>query len=126
MSATATTTTTALYGRLVGNAGVAAIAGDRIYPLTGAEGVQAPHIIFELVYADPAASLTGATASAHRLYQIACYAPGAAVAYALRAAVIAALDGVALSTGDIPTLEDERDSYEDAVRLYRADADFTI
>jgi hypothetical protein len=126
MSATASSTAAALYARLTGSAGVTAIAGDRIFPLTGSEGVTAPHIVWQAIYADPAASLTWATGSAIRMYQISCYAPGAAVALALRQAVIDALDGVALSTGDIPTLADERDTYEDAVRLYRADADFTI
>jgi hypothetical protein len=129
MSATAATTAAAIYARLIATAGITAIVGQRIYPLDAPEGETAPHIIYQQLYATPAQSLTGATASAHRLYQFSCFVPrasGFAAAQALRQLVINALDGVALSTGDIPTLEDERDDYDEAARLFRADADFLI
>lgn len=59
-----------------------------------------------------------------RMFQFACFAETYEGAQDLRDKLVAALDGVTLSNGDNGSLDDERDGYEEEVRLYRADADF--
>lgn len=123
---TAAETAAGIYTALSGATGVTSIAGTRIYPVTAPDGISAPHIIWQQIFAAPDQTLVGASSAAHRAFQFACFAPDFESSQALRDAVIAALDGVALSTGEIPTLEDERSDFDEAANLHRADADFLI
>lgn len=120
-------TSAAIHAALLVNATVSALCGTRIYPITAGDGIASPHVIFQQIGSDPAAVHTGASGLAHRSFQFACFAGTYEGAIALRDAVIAALDGVALSNGEIPSVQDERDfDKEDGVNLYRADCDFLV
>lgn len=119
-------TAAAIRTALTANAGVTALCGTRIYAITAPDGVTSAHVIYQQISSDPAAVHVGASGISHRLYQFACFAGTYEGTAALRDAVIAALDGVELSNGETPSLQDERDfDFDDGVNLYRADADFT-
>lgn len=119
--------TSAIRAKLVADSPVSAIAGAKIYAITSPQGTAGPHVIIQQISSDPAGVHVGASGIALRQYQVACFASTYEVTAALRDAVIAALDGVALSTGEVPSLDDERDfDFDDGANLYRADADFTV
>lgn len=121
------TTADAIYSKLSADTAVAAIVSTRIYPVRAPQGVPAPYVIFQQVASDPADTHREASGAIHRMFQFACFATTYEGAIALRDAVTAALDSVALSTGESPTLEDERDGdFDDAIELYRADTDFLV
>lgn len=121
------TTAEAIYTKLAADAAVAAIIGTRIYPVRAPQGVSAPYVIFQQIGSDPDATHNEPAGAIHRMFQFACFATTYEAAIALRDAVIAALDDAALSTGESPTLEDERDGdFDDAIELYRSDADFLV
>ena len=121
------TTSEAVYTALAANAAVAAIVGTGIYPVRAPQGTSAPYVVFQQVGSDPADTHREAAGAIHRMFQFACFATTYEAAVALRDAVTAALDSVALSTGESPTFEDERDGdFDDAIELYRADADFLV
>lgn len=115
-----------IYVKLAATAGVTALVSTRIYAVSGARDVTTPHIILQQITATPATSHNEGYGSAHRMIQVACFAKTFEAAGAIRAAVIAALDNQALASGDKPTLEDERDGYEESVDLHRADCDFLV
>lgn len=115
-----------IFARLSGDAALAALVGAKVYPVICPPGTAAPYVIFQKVGTDPATVHDGAGELAHDLYQFSCVGATYAQARAVRAALKAALDGVALASGDIPILSDERHDYESAVDLHRADADFFI
>lgn len=98
----------------------------RIYPTTAPQGATVPYVIWQQITATPAETHSDATLVRHNLVQFACFAETFEEADALREALITAYDNVELTGGDSPTLQDVRDGYEDAVSLYRCDADFLI
>ncbi len=113
--------------KLLADSPVAAIAGVKVYAITSPQGTAGAQVIIQQISSDPAVVHVGASGISLRMYQIACFAPTYEAATALRDAVIAALDGVALSNGEVPSIEDERDfDFDDGANLYRADADFTV
>lgn len=106
---------------------VTAIVGTRIYSIDAPDDPVAPYVVFQQIGANPGASHDGPTGATERMFQFACFASTAKGARALRDAVSAALDGVEIGNGDIPTLEDEREfEADEAAGLYRADADFSV
>jgi len=127
---TSAATSAACYARLAGSAALAPLlsAPGAIYPGTVPAEARAPYIVMQQISGAPAMTHGEPAGDATvRAFQFACFAPGAAAALALRDAVIAALDGVALATGETPTLTDERDGgFDEAVYLYRADADISV
>lgn len=121
------TTAEAIYTALAGAAPVAALVADRIYPVRAPQGVAAPYVIFQHVASDPATTHGEPAGAVHRMFQFACFAATYEAAGDLRDAVTAALDDVALATGERPSLEDERDGdFDDAVGLHRADCDVLV
>lgn len=118
----------ALRDKLAADGAVSAIVGTRIFPIDprGATTGDA-YIIFQQIAADPGVTHGGAAGATERMFQVACFARTYEAAISLRDAAIAALDGVELSNGDNPTLEDERDGeFDHAAECYRADADFLV
>ena len=114
-----------IYAALLADAAVNALVSDRIYKLRAPQGVLAPYVVWQGIGSDPGVTHTGPSGATERLVQFACFAVTAEGASDLRDAVVAALDGVELANGDNGTLEDDnRESYEEPVSLYRADADF--
>lgn len=117
----------AIMAQLAAASAVTDIVGERIYSVKGPDGVASPHIVVQQIAADPGNTHNEAAGATERLYQFACFAATPTAARALRDAVIAALDGVTLGSGDNPSLEDERDAEaDDNASLYRADADFLV
>lgn len=98
----------------------------RAYPSFVPAGTAAPYAMWQHIGSDPQATHDGPVGIQHDLVQVMCFARTYAEAVALRGAIVAALDGVLIDTGMNPTLQDERDSYEEAVDLHRCDADFLI
>ncbi len=98
----------------------------RVYPEHAPAGTRLPYAIVNHVSTSPATTHGEAYGNAHRLVQISCFASTMAEALALRAAIVTDLDNAELDDGDSPILQDERSTYETAVDVYRADADFLI
>lgn len=121
-------THSALVAALTADTEVAAFIGaDGLYFGTVPAGVAFPYIVYQQIASSPDQCHVGASGATERTYQFACFAGTAAQAIELRDAVIDALDGVALSTGEVPTLQDERDgNFEENVEVFRADCDFII
>lgn len=116
---------TEIYTALSGSSAVAALVSTRIYPGMAPTAVTAPYIIFQQIASDPDACHQGAAGAVHRMFQFACFADSFLAAETLRDAVIAALDGVPLASGESPTLEGDRaGDFDEAVELHRADCDF--
>lgn len=121
------TAAAAIVAKLAATAGVTSLAGERIYSVSAPDDATAPYVVFQQIAADPGISHAGASGATERMFQFACFAATPKAARALRDAVISALDGQAIGSGDNPTLEDERDAEkDDAAKLYRADADFLV
>lgn len=121
------TTAEAIYAKLAATTAVTDLVSTRIYPVTAPEGATAPYVIFQGIASDPAVTHAESAGATFRLFQFACFAATFEAADALRAAVVAALDGVDLANGDNGTLEDDaRDDYDDVAALYRCDADITF
>jgi len=119
--------TSLLRAALVADSGVTAIAGTNIFAITAPQGIASPHAIIQQVSADPARQHTGSSGIALRSFQVACFGSTFELTISLRNAVIAALDGVELSSGESASVDDERDfDFDDGANLYRADADFTV
>lgn len=120
-------TPASLYNALSGNAGLAALVSDRIYPVQAPQDAAAPYVIWSRISSQPFTTHSEAALNQDDLVQFSCFAADFDAADAVANALIAALDNVALSTGDSPTLQSRRDmGNEDAVELYRVDADFVI
>lgn len=125
---TARATHAALVATLLADTAVAEFIGtDGIYFGTVPAGRDLPFVAYQQISSSPDQSHAGASAATERTYQFSCHAETAAQALELRDAIIAALDGVALSTGETPTLQDERDGpFDEAVETFRADCDFAL
>ena len=121
-------THTALVAALTADTDITAFIGaDGLYFGTVPAGAAFPYVVYQQIASSPDQTHVGASGATERTYQFACFAGTAAQAIELRDAIIAALDGVALSTGEVPTLQDERDgNFDEAVEVFRADADFII
>jgi hypothetical protein len=126
--ATALDTHSALVAALTANTAVAAFIGaDGLYFVTVPAGAGFPYVVYQQIASSPDQCHAGASAVTERTYQFACFAGTAAQAIELRDAVIAALDGVALATGEVPTLQDERDgNFDENVEVFRADCDLIV
>jgi hypothetical protein len=121
------TQTAALFQNLDADAALAALVGERIYTVNPPPNPTAPYVIINpLPGVIPGTSHGEASGANQRLFQVACFARTFEAAEAVREAVKTALDNVELANGDIADLDDERDDYDDAAKLYRCDADFLL
>lgn len=122
----------AIFTRASTEAGLTALIGSgadaRIYKLQIPQGgATAPYIIWQTVSGLPMRTHNAPVDLSFATVQFACFATTPEGATTLREALIAAFDNVELSHGETAVLqEDGRDDYEEAVQLYRADADFVI
>lgn len=116
----------AITSKLAASTALIALIGQRFFPLQKPEGIEGDHVIWQQVAADPDSTHRETASVTHHLIQFSCFAGRYDTAISIREAVIAALENQALSTGDIPNLEDLREGYEDTAKLYRADVDFLI
>ena len=120
-----------IFAKLSDAAGAtAAIVGSgsscRVYPEQAPANTRLPYAVVNHVSTAPATTHGETYGTAHRLVQVSCFAVNMADALALRAAVISDLDNVTLDNGDDAMLQDERSTYESAVDVFRADADFLV
>lgn len=115
-----------IFSALTNDAALSALVGSRVYPVIAPQGVTAPFVVYQPIAAIPATTRGEAHEISETLVQFSCYGETYAAATQVRAALVAALDCVAIAGGDSPTLQDERSDYEEAVELHRADADFLI
>lgn len=121
------TVSAAIFKKLTETPGVTDLVAQAVYPVRIPQGADAPYVIFQNIGSDPGVTHNEPAGATEHLFQFACFASTYEEAVALRDAVVAALDGQALETGDNPTLEDSRDGELDAaVNLFRADADFIV
>lgn len=107
-----------------------ALAGSgsscRVYPEFAPAKSLRPYAVVQHVATSPATTHNEAFGTAHLMLQVACFADTFDAAQALRDAIVADLDNVELASRDAPVLQDERSTYEPAVDLFRADADFLV
>lgn len=120
-----------LFAKLTASgAATAAVTGvgdaARVFPIIAPINTPAPYIVYQRISTTPATTHGEAAQTSHVLVQFSCYAETYAEAQTLRAAVVADLDNEALADGVRGVLQDERDSFEPAVDLHRADADLTF
>lgn len=115
--------------------GVAALhpytGGVRVFAMGRApqESAALDYIVVQQLDGSAAGTHTEASSNEVRLYQVSCFARTAEAALAMRELVVGALDNVALDLAptDIPQLVDDgRDSFDEVVNLFRADADFLV
>ena len=126
--ATALDTHSAIVAAIAASTAVTSFIGpDGLYFGTVPGGTAFPYVVYQQIASSPDQSHSGPSGATERTYQFACFAATAFDAIALRDAVIAALDGVALATGEVPTLQDERDgNFDESVETFRADCDLII
>jgi hypothetical protein len=98
----------------------------RVYPEQAPAATRLPYAVVSHVSTAPATTHGETYGTAHRLVQVSCFAATMAEALALRSAIISDLDNVTLADGDAAMLQDERSTYESAVDVFRADADFLV
>jgi hypothetical protein len=105
------------------NSLIGAYAGGRVYAVTAPDGVAAPFAVWQRIVSTPVTTHDAEQYLNETVIQVACYAETFTAALGLRTDVIAALVGNH-AEGPI-SLSSKRDTYEDAVSLYRCDADFS-
>jgi hypothetical protein len=119
------TTDAAIHARLSGRAELTALVGIRIFNTRVPVDTPAPYVRFQSLFGTPIVSHTD-PAQMDLTYQVEAWAASPAQAKAIRKEVRAALDNQTLSTSQIAQLDATRDDYDDAVDLFRCDADFTV
>lgn len=119
----------ALYTYLSGDADIAALVGDRIYPARLREGTELPAISYQRVSADrvndhnPYGEMNAWTRAR---IQVNCYSPSFSESVAIGEAVLAALSGYSDSIIGSSFAVNEFDSYEVPWKLHRRVLDFFI
>jgi hypothetical protein len=116
----------AIYSKLSGDTALSALVGTRIFPAIAPANTATPYVVWQKIASSYASTHAEAAGQGIDLIQFACFASTFDAADAVRAALISTLDNQSLSNGAKPQLDDERDSYEESVELFRCDADFTV
>lgn len=118
-----------LVSRLEDDAGVGAVAGDRIYPTKLPQDPTYPALTYFKVSGPREYDLSGPTGWARARYQIDCWGDDYGDAHSLAAAVRASLSGF---NGTLTTLhatiklDNERDDYDEDARKNRVIQDYTV
>ncbi len=105
---------TGLRALLASDAGIAALAGDRIRPLCLAQGEAYPAITYQRIAGSPRSTLDGATVRLRSVVQVTCWAESYLEAHALADAVRACVTDYRGAWGAVEVLRieppDERDT----------------
>jgi hypothetical protein len=97
------------------------VTSGAVFPLIAPDGQAAPYLTYQNISNVPEMTLTGISAQNTRL-QIDCYASTYAGVKSLEAAVDAAM----LTSGIVQIPQMRQDLYEDVVKLYRVQMDYSI
>lgn len=120
----------ALLALLTANAGVAALAGTRIYAVQLPQQPTLPAVTYELVSDRRQGTFTGPAGLPGSLFRVHSWAAGYAAAKALANAVRAALDGYQGTVGgetiQAAILEGQTDIYEPEVAIWRTVGDYRL
>ena len=115
---------------LVADAGVTALAGDRVYSEVLPQSPTLPAVVFNEVAGMDDYALDGPTGAASRRVQVDAWAKTRAEATALGTAVAAALSGHAGAAAGLEVqgtfLLSERWGFEPATQLYRTGQDYEV
>ncbi len=120
----------AVYTRLTGHVGVAALVGARVYPIILPQGETGDSIVYRRISTQPVSALNDDTDLESARYQFTCYARTSMAAQAINAQVRAAwqrYNGI-VSTVVIEDaeMETEFDDFESDPGRYQSIIDFTI
>ncbi len=110
-----------VYQHLAQDHGVAALIGDRIYPVKLPQNPTYPAITYFQVSGSPIYTKQGRHGTRPRV-QISCWAKSYTTVKQLAAAVVAAMDGYARENLN----QNEFDIYEEAAEVYQVPLDFII
>lgn len=113
-----------LFSILAGNAGVATLAGDRIFPGVMPQGSGLPAVVYTAVDDVPENTLEDFTLSNARV-QVDCYAKGYVAAQTLAKAIVDVLSGYRVGGMSLLLLA-KRDGYEDETQYHRVSMDFSM
>lgn len=123
----------AVYAILTGDAGVAALAGDRVYPQEIPQDVALPAVAYARVSTRRARRHGGAGVGrrlARARVQVNCEAGTYGAAKGLAAAVVGALDGVMVTVAGVEVqgswIENEGDEYGETGKVYGVRHDFML
>lgn len=124
----------ALRAFLLADAGIAAVVGTRVYPIKIPQGVNAASIVYTRVSGRGDYHMAGPSGLAMPRFQIDAWAPTGDAATALAALIKARIDGFRGVMGSGPAavtvqgvfLLDEREDYDDTVKLHRMSRDYAI
>lgn len=120
-------TPASLFDKLTGDAPLVALIAERVYWQQAPQRVTKPYVIWQRIASEPIKTHNEPTQNQFDLIQFSAFAATPEAADDIALAIITALDGQALSTGDVPTLQMRRDmGWQDAVSLYRSDLDFLV
>lgn len=119
------TTGDAIFLKLSTSAPIKAKVEDRIFPVRYNEKGIGDYIIYQGIGGTPLSTHREAAQRSFTMVQFSCWSDTYEAAAALRDVLISALDNQTLANGEIGQLEDgDRDDFDQAVQLYRCDADF--
>jgi hypothetical protein len=122
----------AIYVRLTGFAGLAALVGDKVFPLRARPGVAAPYIVYSRVSGQRVRSLAGPSGLARPRFQFDCYGGTYAELRDVATQLRLALDGFRGTVAGVriggASLQNEIDAFdfEPDPDLFRASLDFLI
>lgn len=123
---------TAIFALLSGDAGVASIAGDRIFPQIAPEDVDSPFVTYQRISGPRIKSMDGPSRLAQPRIQIDAYAESYAQVKALSLAIRKRLDGYRGTVSGVRiggiSLETDQDFLEDNMdpKLHRVSMDFFV
>jgi hypothetical protein len=110
--------------------GRATLAGTRVYPFKPPQKPTLPLITYQKIDGPRVKSNDGPSALAHPRFQIGCWAETETEAKNLATQIFHDLHGfsglMGTTTIDVALFEDERDTYEDPIKVWRTDLDFVI
>jgi len=115
-----------LVARLTGYPALAALVGNRVYPLVLPQNVALPAMTYQRISTLRVRSHSGPSGLAHPRFQFACWADSYAEAANVTRVLRLALDGFKLTPGGAALSENEIDDYEAETGRWRINADYII
>ena len=119
---------TEVYRQLSSHAGLSALIATRIYPLPGPQGATRPYVTYQRITTVPTYTHDGPSLDAigNDIVQFDCYADDQDQARAVAVQVKSALDNWSSPGVHRAFIQDDRDFYDDEVKLQRVSVDAEI